>query len=442
MTFFLETFRLGLTNLRLHLLRSVLTALGIILGVASVIVMSSLGEGAKRAAMDQIEQLGARNIIVRSVKPPETQTAQQGQRSGWVSRFGLTRQDLENIQYNFPHVERIVPLKSVGSQVLRNERRMMSQAFGTTPEFIAAINLRVERGRYLSEGDMAGEELVCVIGQKVAENLFPLEDPLGQTLRIDARIFTVVGILRPVGLAAGSGAALVGRDLNMDVHIPMTTARAVFGDATFRGTGGNRQNEEVQVSEVILTSLSRDTVLTDADRLKRLLEVRRTGMTDVSAYVPYELLENARKQAVTYQMVFGSIAGIALLVGGIGIMNIMLASVTERTKEIGIRRALGATKRNILMQFLVETGVLSTLGGVAGVGLGVGLSMLVGQLVKLGNLSIMGGLARGASDLPPTQVTLWSILLSFTVAVLTGLVFGIYPARRAAAQDPIIALRH
>jgi putative ABC transport system permease protein len=420
----------------------VLTALGIILGVASVIVMSSLGEGAKRAAMDQIEQLGARNIIVRSVKPPETQTAQQGQRSGWVSRFGLTRQDLENIQYNFPHVERIVPLKSVGSQVLRNERRMMSQAFGTTPEFIAAINLRVERGRYLSEGDMAGEELVCVIGQKVAENLFPLEDPLGQTLRIDARIFTVVGILRPVGLAAGSGAALVGRDLNMDVHIPMTTARAVFGDATFRGTGGNRQNEEVQVSEVILTSLSRDTVLTDADRLKRLLEVRRTGMTDVSAYVPYELLENARKQAVTYQMVFGSIAGIALLVGGIGIMNIMLASVTERTKEIGIRRALGATKRNILMQFLVETGVLSTLGGVAGVGLGVGLSMLVGQLVKLGNLSIMGGLARGASDLPPTQVTLWSILLSFTVAVLTGLVFGIYPARRAAAQDPIIALRH
>jgi putative ABC transport system permease protein len=442
MTFFLETFRLGLTNLRLHLLRSVLTALGIILGVASVIVMSSLGEGAKRAAMDQIEQLGARNIIVRSVKPPETQTAQQGQRSGWVSRFGLTRQDLENIQYNFPHVERIVPLKSVGSQVLRNERRMMSQAFGTTPEFIAAINLRVERGRYLSEGDMAGEELVCVIGQKVAENLFPLEDPLGQTLRIDARIFTVVGILRPVGLAAGSGAALVGRDLNMDVHIPMTTARAVFGDATFRGTGGNRQNEEVQVSEVILTSLSRDTVLTDADRLKRLLEVRRTGMTDVSAYVPYELLENARKQAVTYQMVFGSIAGIALLVGGIGIMNIMLASVTERTKEIGIRRALGATKRNILMQFLVETGVLSTLGGVAGVGLGVGLSMLVGQLVKLGNLSIMGGLARGASDLPPTQVTLWSILLSFTVAVLTGLVFGIYPARRAAAQDPIVALRH
>jgi putative ABC transport system permease protein len=442
MAFFLATFRLGLMNLRLHLLRSVLTALGIILGVASVIVMSSLGEGAKRAAMDQIEQLGARNIIIRSMKPPETQTPQQGNRSGWVSRFGLTRQDLENIRFNFPNVERIVPLKSVGGQILRNERRMVSQAFGTTPELIEAINLRVARGRYLSSGDMEGEELVCVIGDKVAESLFPLEDPLNQTLRVDNRIFTVIGILRPVGLAAGSGAALVGRDLHLDLHIPLSTARAVFGDATFRRTSGSMQNEEVQVSEVIVTSMSRDTVLIDAERLKRLLEVRRTGMTDVSAYVPYELLENARKQAITYQMVFGSIAGIALLVGGIGIMNIMLASVTERTKEIGIRRALGATKRNILMQFLVETGVLSTLGGLIGVGLGVGLSMLVGQLVKLGNLSILGGLARGASDLPPTQVTLWSIILSFSVAVLTGLVFGIYPARRAAAQDPIVALRH
>ncbi len=442
MTFFFETFRLGLTNLRLHLLRSVLTALGIILGVASVIVMSSLGEGAKRAAMDQIEQLGARNIIVRSQKPPETQTPQQGNRSGWVSRFGLTRQEFEVIAFNFPNVERIVPLKSVGGQVLRNERRMVSQAFGTTPELIHAINLRVERGRYLTEQDMQGEELVAIIGSKVAENMFPLEDPLGQTFRIDSRVFTVVGVLRNVGLAGGSGAALVGRDLNLDVHIPLTTARAVFGDATFRGTGGNRQNEEVQVSEIIVTSRTRDTVLLDAERMKRILEVRRTGMTDVGLHVPYELLENARKQAITYQMVFGSIAGIALLVGGIGIMNIMLASVTERTKEIGIRRAMGATKRNILLQFLVETGVLSTLGGVLGVGLGVGLSLLVGQLVKLGNLQIFSGLTKGATDLPPTQVTLWSIVLSFTVAVLTGLVFGIYPARRAAAQDPIVALRH
>ncbi len=442
MTFLLETIKLGLTSLRLHMLRSILTALGIILGVASVIVMSSLGEGAKRAAMDQIEQLGARNIIVRSQKPPETAVQQGGNQRSFVSRFGLTRQDLENVRANFPEVERIVPLKSVGGQILRNEKRITSQAWGTTPELINAINLGTARGRYLTEADMDGRELVCVIGDAVAEQMFPLEDPIGETLRIDQRIFKVVGVLRRVGFAGGAGASLVGRDLNMDIHIPLTTARETFGDAVFRRQAGSFQAEEVQINEVILTSTSRDTVLGDADRLRRILEVRRSALTDVGLFVPYELLENARKQAITYQMVFGSIAGIALLVGGIGIMNIMLASVTERTREIGIRRALGATKKNILSQFLVETGVLSTAGGIIGVGIGVGLSLLVGWLVaKLPNLPFLGGMVSQGTNLP-THVTLWSILLSFTVAVLTGLVFGIYPARKAAAQDPIVALRH
>jgi putative ABC transport system permease protein len=347
MTFLLETIKLGLTSLRLHMLRSILTALGIILGVASVIVMSSLGEGAKRAAMDQIEQLGARNIIVRSQKPPETAVQQGGNQRSFVSRFGLTRQELENIRANFPNVERIVPLKSIGGQILRNEKRITSQAWGTTPELLAAINLTVARGRYLTQADMEGREMVCVIGDSVAEQMFPLQDPIGETLRIDQKVFTVVGVLKRVGIAGGSGANLVGRDLNLDIHVPLNTARETFGDAVFRRQSGSFQAEEVQINEVILTSVSRDAVLSDADRLRRVLEVRRAGLTDVGMFVPYELLESARKQAITYQMVFGSIAGIALLVGGIGIMNIMLASVTERTREIGIRRALGATRKNI-----------------------------------------------------------------------------------------------
>jgi putative ABC transport system permease protein len=442
MTFLLETIKLGLTSLRLHMLRSILTALGIILGVASVIVMSSLGEGAKRAAMDQIEQLGARNIIVRSQKPPETAVQQGGNQRSFVSRFGLTRQELENIRANFPNVERIVPLKSIGGQILRNEKRITSQAWGTTPELLAAINLTVARGRYLTQADMEGREMVCVIGDSVAEQMFPLQDPIGETLRIDQKVFTVVGVLKRVGIAGGSGANLVGRDLNLDIHVPLNTARETFGDAVFRRQSGSFQAEEVQINEVILTSVSRDAVLSDADRLRRVLEVRRAGLTDVGMFVPYELLESARKQAITYQMVFGSIAGIALLVGGIGIMNIMLASVTERTREIGIRRALGATRKNILSQFLVETGVLSTAGGVIGVGIGVGLSLLVGWAVaKLPNMPFLGGMVQQGTSLP-TQVTLWSILVSFGVAVLTGLVFGIYPARKAAAQDPIVALRH
>jgi putative ABC transport system permease protein len=425
MTFLLETIKLGLTSLRLHMLRSILTALGIILGVASVIVMSSLGEGAKRAAMDQIEQLGARNIIVRSQKPPETAVQQGGNQRSFVSRFGLTRQELENIRANFPNVERIVPLKSIGGQILRNEKRITSQAWGTTPELLAAINLTVARGRYLTQADMEGREMVCVIGDSVAEQMFPLQDPIGETLRIDQKVFTVVGVLKRVGIAGGSGANLVGRDLNLDIHVPLNTARETFGDAVFRRQSGSFQAEEVQINEVILTSVSRDAVLSDADRLRRVLEVRRAGLTDVGMFVPYELLESARKQAITYQMVFGSIAGIALLVG-----------------EIGIRRALGATRKNILSQFLVETGVLSTAGGVIGVGIGVGLSLLVGWAVaKLPNMPFLGGMVQQGTSLP-TQVTLWSILVSFGVAVLTGLVFGIYPARKAAAQDPIVALRH
>ena len=185
MRFLLETIRLGLTNLRLHLLRSVLTALGIILGVSAVIVMASLGEGSKRKALDEIEKLGARNIIARSTKPPETQRPQGGNRTSFTSKFGLTRQDLENIQSNFPDVVSIVPLKAVGGQILRGEQRATSQAFGTTPDLLTAANLRVARGRYLTQADMDDRTLVVVIGAMVAQNFFRLDEPLGQTIRID-----------------------------------------------------------------------------------------------------------------------------------------------------------------------------------------------------------------------------------------------------------------
>ena len=251
-----------------------------------------------------------------------------------------------------------------------------------------------------------------------------------------------MGVLAPVGYAGGSGATMIGRDLNLDMHMPITTARQVFGDAVFRRTSGSFQSEEVQVNEIILTSRSTDDVILDADRLKRIVAVRRSGETDVSVLVPYELLETAKRQARMFQLVFGSIAGISLLVGGIGIMNIMLASVTERTREIGIRRALGATRRHILWQFLVETSVLSTGGGLIGVGVGVGFSLLVGWAVKqLPQLPLIGRHFPADTELP-TRLALWSILVSFCVAVLTGLVFGIYPARKAAAQDPIESLRH
>jgi putative ABC transport system permease protein len=443
MTFLLETIRLGLNNIRLHLLRSVLTALGIILGVAAVITMSSLGEGAKREALAQIERLGARNIIVRSQKPPENQGQQQGQRQqSFVSKFGITRADLDVIQANFPDADAIVPLKEVGNQILREGRRQTSQTYGTTPDFAKVANLVVARGRYLTPQDLEQQAMVCVIGAEVASQFFVLDDPLDNTIRVDEKPFRIVGVLAPIGLAGGRGAALVGRDLNLDVHIPITTARQAFGDAVFRRSSGSFQASETQISEVFVSVPVRERVIADSLRLRRIMEQRHGDQKDFSIIVPFELLEQARKQALTWTIVFGFIAGISLLVGGIGIMNIMLATVTERTREIGIRRAIGATRKHILWQFLVETSVLSTVGGLIGVGLGVSGSVFVEWAVpRLPHLPYLGSFFNADATLP-TQVTTWSIMLSFAVAVATGLVFGIYPARRAAAQDPIVALRH
>jgi putative ABC transport system permease protein len=436
MTFLLETIRLGLANLRLHKLRAFLTALGIILGVAAVIVMVSIGEGSMRAAPRPDRAPRAKNIILRSQKPPDTTQQSGGQQRSWINKFGLTREDLQVVRANFPSAEAIVPVKEIGNEVHRNDRKVPSQAYGTTPELMDVAKLRLSRGRYLTQSDLDDNACVAVIGQQVARELFPWDDPIGATLRIDSKSFTVVGLLAPVGLAGGSGAALIGRDLNKDLHIPITTARAIFSDTVFRQSSGNFNASEVQVSEVYLSCPSRDVVMSEYARLARIMAVRHTEKPDYSMIVPYELLENARKTALTYRVISAFIAGIALIVGGVGIMNIMLASVVERTREIGIRRALGATRRHIIWQFLVETSVLSASGGLIGVGLGIALAWGLGVGVPyLPKLPVIGSYVAPDVSLP-TSVTLWSIIISFTVAAATGLIFGIYPPARPPARTP------
>ncbi|MCH7962159.1 MAG: ABC transporter permease [Planctomycetes bacterium] len=427
MTFLFETIKLGVQNLRLHLLRSILTTSGIVFGIAAVIVMVSIGEGSTRQALLMIESLGATNIIVRSQKPPQSGQQQGGQQSGFVQQFGITRADLAVIREHFREgVEAIVPVKAVGNQLLKDDRVQTSQAFGTIPQLRDVANLRVARGRYLSQEDLDRRALVAVIGSEVARILFPFDDPLGDTIRIDEAALTVVGVLEPVGLSGGAGALLIGRDLNLDVHIPLTTAEAKFGDVVIRRQSGSTDAQEVQVSEVYVKVADREQVLIDAARLRRLMDVRHPGLTDIELIVPFELLQAAKNRARTGRVVSAAIAGVSLLVGGIGIMNIMLASVTERTREIGIRRALGATRKHIIWQFLIETSVLSSIGGVIGVGLGIGVSV---------------AMEKGIADLP-TVITGWSIVVALVVATLTGLIAGMYPARKAAMQDPIVALRH
>ncbi|MEM6334210.1 MAG: ABC transporter permease [Planctomycetota bacterium] len=428
MTFFLETLRLGLTNLLLHKLRSLLTALGIIFGVAAVIAMVAIGEGNKQKALADIRQLGVTNVILRSVEPAQSESMAGGQSR--LVKYGLTRLDQRRILETVHPMDAAVPLKQVGTQVYRGVRQVPSAAvFGTTPQLRDVVNLRIDRGRYLTETDMQAGENVAVIGANVAERLFPLTDPIGANFNVDGQVLTVIGTFKRIGLAGGAGGALVGRDLNFDIHIPMPAAESRFGD-TRRSGGGSIGITATELSELVVRVGSEDDVHFVAGQLQRIVDIAHADQQDVTVIVPLELLTQAEQTQAMFNALMIAIASISLLVGGIGIMNIMLASVTERTREIGVRRAMGATRYHIVMQFLVETTVLSGLGGLIGVGLG--LAGVVGLTI----------LHHFVEALEQPVWTLWSIVVSFIVATTVGIIFGLYPAVQASRQDPIVALRH
>jgi putative ABC transport system permease protein len=441
LNFLYETFMLGLKNLRLHKLRSLLTALGIIFGVAAVIIMVAIGEGTKRAALEQIQQLGARNILVRSVKPPESNEA-----SGRTQRtldYGLKRADLARLK-TLPGLEKVVPLRNTEQKVVRGEVvAPNANAIGTTPEIFDIINLRLARGRLFNQLEYDRSEPVCVIGYSAARQLFPFESPLGKTVRVGTSgrgtvVLTIIGVLDPLGLRAGSeGAALMQRDLDMDLYFPLTLAKEVFGDVNVRMQAGTQERKVIELSEVWLRAKD----VADVENLAAIAETlvakgnpKTTGeRQDVEVKAPIQILRNAERLNRMFNFIMVGIASFSLVVGGIGIMNIMLATVTERTREIGIRRALGAKRKHITLQFLIETTVISLSGGLIGIGLGSGAAAVLPVLVKL---------FSDGEQTYPTVIASWSVIGSFVVSGLIGIGFGLYPAYKAAQMNPIDALRH
>lgn len=421
----METFRLGLNSLRLHKLRSLLTSLGIIFGVAAVICMLSISEGASADEMRMIELLGTKNIIVNSVKPP--QTAQTGQSNTNMSEYGITRDDVSVIENTIPHIAHIVPLKTVAYQARHGQYQAPLNVVGTTPEFFGVVNVAVGRGRSITHSDLLERANVCVIGEQVRRELFPFQDPLGEILlaeRYPTGVpFTVIGVLEEVKTAGAPRRGVQERDLNREILVPFSTAMSQFGEITRRMGVGSREFIKMQYSGLYVTADDLAHVLPVSEMIKRVLEHGHREL-DYEVKVPLRALELAKQKERNRKITLGFIAGISLLVGGIGIMNIMLATVTERTREIGIRRALGARQRHIAVQFLVETVVLSTVGGMFGVLLGIFGAYSITKFADW-----------------ETIISIWSVAVSFGLSVVVGIFFGMYPAISAARLDPIEALR-
>jgi putative ABC transport system permease protein len=431
--FLYETLRLGLKNLHLHKLRSLLTALGIIFGVAAVIVMVAIGNGAKLEARKQMDKLGAQNILIRSETPPESNNASS--RTQRVLEYGLKRLDYERLK-TIPGVTKIVPLRNTEQRVVLGDIRATANAIGTTPDLFDVINLHRSRGEFFTDLQYERGEAVCVLGAKAARDLFPYQDPLGRSIQVGSAgqavaILTVIGVLEPTGLRAGADSAgIMMRDIDQDVYFPLTLARQVFGDAIVRRQAGSQERKQIELSECWLKCERTEDVERVSGIAENILGANHANLSDVAVKAPIQILRNAERLNKIFNFVMVGIASLSLIVGGIGIMNIMLATVTERTREIGIRRALGAKQRHITLQFLIETTVISLAGGLIGIGLGTGGAKAISFI------------ADYFSAQYPTSITSWSVIASFVVSGMVGIGFGLYPAITAAKMDPIEALRH
>ena len=432
-------------------MRSILTALGIIFGVAAVIAMLAIGNGAQQEILEQIKLVGVNNIVIEPIIEQKEENLADATATGMEKKKfspGLSLQDVSAIQEVVPSIQRVSPEIVLETYIIKNGVRRSAKLVGVEPNYFELTSFKLAKGKMFNDQQLITGAPVCIIGKSIQTKFFPTEDPVGKNIKCGPTWLTIIGVLEERIISESSIAKLGIRDFNMDVYTPIRTVliryenRDLITKAMLQGGSNNISigrmvivsTEETtesapvnyhQIDRLVVQVAETGLLNPIAEVISRVLERRHYEVIDYQITIPELLLKQQQRTNQIFNFVLGAIAGISLLVGGIGIMNIMLASVLERIKEIGLRLSLGAKKTDIVTQFLFEAVMISISGGLIGIVLGVALAMIVSKFADI-----------------PTIITFASVLLSFGVAATVGLVFGITPAKRAASQDPITSLRY
>lgn len=429
--------------------RSLLTALGIIFGVAAVIAMLAIGNGAQQEILDQIKLVGVNNIVIKPIVEQEEGKIEEevGHREKKKFSPGLTIRDVRSIESTIPGISKVSPEIIIDTYVIRDGLRRSAKLVGVEPTYFDIYNFDLIEGQTFNEEQLRLGAAVCIIGYSIKAKFFPTDNPVGKSIKVGRHWLTIVGLLNERVVSTASISKLGIRDFNMDVYIPLQSVLIRYKNrdrltgeqlrlASQRSQGnssGTTESDEKeqekknyhQLDRLVIQVSSSEQMSPTAEVISRMLERKHYGVVDYEIEIPELLLKQQQRTNDIFNYVLGAIAGISLLVGGIGIMNIMLASVLERIKEIGLRLSIGAKKSDVVQQFLFEAIMISVSGGLIGVVLGISMAFVVSEFANI-----------------PTIVTFSSIVLSFGVAATVGLIFGIAPARRAASQDPITSLRY
>ena len=407
-----ENVRLAIRGLVDHKFRSFLTMLGIIFGVASVITMLSIGEGAKREAIAKYQDLGVNNIIVREKNMSDEE------REGFRAKFsqGLSLKDADVIKKIVPGVDNIASQAEISTDVKYTDKSTKSTILGITAEYLNMMNYKIQKGEMVNQKHYDQRLKVCVIGAGVANILFQKEDPIGQMIKIEDQWLEVIGVLESKTLFTETVGELAARDLNNDVYLPLST---------FLGRFSKENQLASEIQQITVQVENSGKLLETSQLINEIIKRHHFNNIDYNIVIPYELLKQEEKERQIYNFLLGAIAAISLLVGGIGIMNIMLATVMERTREIGIRRSIGAKKADIMSQFVTEAVAISITGGIIGVLLGVTLSLTVSLFTDVS-----------------TYIRVYSIIIAFAFSVIVGISFGYLPAKNAANLKPVDSIRY